>query len=46
MYFPIHNVPETFDKFVFNFIDCTDIYIPKFLYIPESLIVENGPVWS
>ena len=52
MYFPIHNVPETFDKFVTEFIDwtyitdCTDNYIPEFLYIHELLIVENRPVWS
>ena len=73
MYFPIHNVPEAFDKFakfatefidvynegfipecidVGNYIynhyitDGTDNYIPEFLCIHESLIVENGPVWS
>ena len=45
MYFPIHNVPETFDKFVLNFIDCTDTYISELLYIHELLIVENGTVW-
>ena len=35
------------EGFVPEFIDVyTDIYIPDFLYIPEFLIVENGPVWS
>ena len=52
MYFPIHNVPETFDEFVTEFIDwtyitdCTDNYISEFLYIHDLLIVENGPVGS
>ena len=52
MYFPIHSVPGTFDKFVTEFIDWTyitdgtDNSIPEFLYIHELLIVENGPVWS
>ena len=51
MYFPIHNVPETFvdiDNFIGNYYyyyyDCD--YIPEFLYIHEFRIVENGPVWS
>ena len=52
MYVSIHNVPETFDKFIGNYIynhyitDGTDNYIPEFLYIHEFRIVENGPVWS
>jgi len=56
MYFPVHNVPETFvdiGNFIGNYYyyignyyhyDCN--YIPEFLYIHEFRIVENGPVWS
>jgi hypothetical protein len=56
MYFPVHNVPETFvdiGNFIGNYYyyignyyhyDCD--YIPEFLYIHEFRIVENGPVWS
>ena len=35
MYFPIHSVPEAFDKFVLNFIDLANIYITEFDCIPD-----------
>ena len=57
MYFPIHNVPETFvdieadftehiDNFIGNYYYYDCDYIPEFLYIHEFRIVENGAVWS
>ena len=52
MYFPIHDVPETFDKLIGNYIynhyitDGTNNYIPEFLYIHLFRIVENRPIVS
>ena len=57
MYFPIHNVPETFvdveadftkyiDNFIGNYYYYVYHYIPEFLYIHDFRIVENGPVRS